>query len=128
MHERMAYDLAKEFDVPVEEAYIIKKEFIIDSENVIFYQMDMLNSDAGFVVTSSKGEIVNKLNRDEQLQLIYDYYDLLNEKIDEYVKIHYDGDKKRFEDDVINDKLDIEPLKEELKQEYLEETIIKKLK
>lgn len=128
MNERMAHDLAEYFDVPVEEAYIVKKEFIIDSENIIFYQMDMLDSEKGFIVTSSKGETINKLSKEEQLQIIYDYYDLLNEKIDEYIQNHYNGDKKKFEDDVLSDKLDIEPLKEELKTEYLQETIMKKLK
>lgn len=128
VHERMAHDLAKEFDVPVDEAFIVKKEFTIDDENVIFYQMDMLNSEQGFTITSSKGERINKLSKDEQLQIIYDYYDLLNEKIDEYVQNHYNGDKKRFEEEVLNNKLDIEPLKEELKTDYLQDVITKKLK
>ena len=94
MHERMARDLAKEFDVPVEEAFIVKKELVIDEENIIFYLIDMLDSEKGFTVTSSNGEMISKLSREEQLQLIYEYYDLLNEKIDEYVQNHYNGDKK----------------------------------
>ena len=128
MHERIAYDLAKEFDVPVEEAYIVKKEFVVDHDNIIYYQMDMLNSDKGFTITSSKGSIVNRLSRDEQLKLIYEYYDLLNEKIEEFINTYYAGNKEAFEEDIISNKVDIEPLKNELQKEYLEDKIIKKLK
>lgn len=127
-HERMARDLAKEFDVPEEDVFIVKKEFVIDDENIIFYQMDMLDSEKGFTVTSSKGEMLSKLSNEEQLKIIYDYYDLLNEKIDEYVQNHYNGDKKLFEEEVLSNKLDIDPLKEELKTDYLQDVITKRLK
>lgn len=127
MHGRMAHDLAKQFNIPDDEVFVVKKEFKIDPKNVIYYQVDMLNDNA-FKVTSARGELINKLSREEQLQIIYDYYDLLNEKIDEYVKKYYQGDKKKFEDDVFNNKVDMEQVKEELKTEYIQDAVIKKLK
>ena len=36
--------------------------------------------------------------------------------------------KKLFEEEVLNDKLDLEPLKEELKTDYLQDVITKRLK
>lgn len=126
--EKTTRNLAKKFDVPIEEAFTIKKEFVIDSENIIFYQIDMLNSESGFTVTSARGEMVKELTKEEQLKIINDYYELLDEKINQYIENFYRGNKEKFESDVLNGEVNLNSLKDELKEEYIRDTIIKKLK